>query len=262
MATNTEIAAILSQSQQNLYVTGAPTLALGNNLLQTTAGTGAIDLSLLGGFGTSYRSATISFSTFASGQVTFEGSNNNVDFFAIYGTDTGFEWTNLVYASFTNPNTAKSFTIPLKFRYIRARVSVALSAAVTASIVYSTAPYVQPLIGQFPSANFMIISSMAGLSGNIAVVSAPTAPFRNYFCGLSYADGGAGGNIADVWFLDSASGPGGNLFAAYSRSTSTVESLSFTPSSPMAGTVGNPIFHYLNNGTVNSWGSIKYFVAP
>jgi hypothetical protein len=262
MATNTEIAAILSQSQQNLYVTGAPTLALGNNLLLTTAGTGAIDLSLLGGFGTSYRSATISFSTFAAGQVTFEGSNNNVDFFAIFGTDTAFEWTNLVYASFLNPNTAKSFTIPLKFRYIRARVSLVLSAAVTATIVYSTAPYVQPLIGQFPSANFMQIGTMSGIAGNLVVVPAPAAPFKNYFCGLHYADGSAGGNVADVWFLDSASGPGGNLFANYSRFTTTSESFNFTPSSPMMGSIGSPILHYLNNGVVNSWGSIKYFVAP
>jgi hypothetical protein len=106
----------------DLMITGAATTTLGNNLLNSVAGTGAIDCLY-------YRTAYVQvISTATTGNITFEISNDNVNFQNINGVrqdrNDGFVTAGPITLSSSN----FIYAIPLTGRYLRCRISSAPGA--------------------------------------------------------------------------------------------------------------------------------------
>jgi hypothetical protein len=253
-------------SQGKLNQVGAATLASGNNLLNLVAGSNSIDLS---SFTQSFNSLTFQLTTPAapsSGQIVFEGSNDNVNFVAIRGIEEQFAWSNVTYSEAnyplaTFPSTGRIFTIPLKQRYVRLRIATTLSAAITCHQVYSSNVFQLPVNG-FPAANNILKVSSNGVgTTNNLLLAAPGAGLRIYFCGAVIADGGAGGTIADWWISD-GNGPGGARLAVFSRRTTDPESGNIVVSNPIPLTPNTLLDLYNNGGANNAWTTVTYFIAP
>ena len=126
--TVTELKAILAASQQDLSITGAlAQSSFGNNILLSSAGTGSIDLLTVGAV--SYRSFYVQVlggASISSGQIIFEGSNDNSTFNPIpYYDDavtTGIPSnTAITIAASTN----RFFSGKTLYRYFRCRISTA-----------------------------------------------------------------------------------------------------------------------------------------
>ena len=106
----------------DLMITGAATTTLNNNLLNSVAGTGAIDCLY-------YRTAYVQvISTATTGNITFEISNDNVNFQNINGVrqdrNDGFVTSGAITLSSSN----FIYAIPLTGRYLRCRISSAPGA--------------------------------------------------------------------------------------------------------------------------------------
>jgi hypothetical protein len=113
---------------QDLIVTGqASQSAVGQNIILATAGTGAFD-TLNPSTGVSYRSWYLQIIPSASltGQVNFEGSNDNTNFVQIAGLDesnnTGFVNGLTTFGAITN----RFYSGKCTYRYIRFRISSAI----------------------------------------------------------------------------------------------------------------------------------------
>jgi hypothetical protein len=106
----------------DLMITGAATTTLGNNLLNAVAGTGSTDCRY-------YRTAYVQVvSTATTGNITFEISNDNVNFQNINAVrqerNDGFVTSGAI--SLTSSNFI--YAIPLTGRYLRCRISSAPGA--------------------------------------------------------------------------------------------------------------------------------------
>ena len=120
--------ATLNTNRPDLFITGqAAQTALVNNIIPATAGATATDAS-------GYRSGTVQLiapaGTYTTGAVIFEGSNDNINFqtVPVYSQliTTG---TPIVAAITLVTTTPLIYSFPINFRYIRVRISTAISGA-------------------------------------------------------------------------------------------------------------------------------------
>lgn len=266
----------ISQSNtinKNFVTVGAATATLNNNVLNTTAGAGAIDTMALpyGGYFKTLQVQLTCSAILTAGQVFFEGSNDNVNFSSIYATEMAYEWTGLTYDTavypFAGTNAiARTFKFSIDgFRYIRVRISTALvSGTITANSMYSQVPF-QPTKGIIV-ANRLQNASLSGINAASTVVNGAGNNLRIYFVKATIADGGASAN-KDVWVAYCASGtnttptPSDIKFGSFSSSTTSPESGDVTVPYPLPAPVNTGIGLYLNAGT-NIWTTIWYFIAP
>jgi hypothetical protein len=117
----------VSVSDANVTGQGSQT-ALNNNIVLASAGAGSYDA-------TAFKSVTLQIipaaGTVTAGAITFEGSNDNVNFQAVPMYDinslTANPVTNYALAASTN----RSFRGPLMFRYFRARISTGVTGTTT-----------------------------------------------------------------------------------------------------------------------------------
>lgn len=264
MATNSELSAIVGAPYGNAYVTGAATLTVGNNLLNTVAGATSYDT--LSANGVSYRSMMVQLvGTPASGVIVFEGSSDNVNFIPIYGVEQAYAWTQLVYDRASYPFAglnagARTFRLPIEYRYVRVRISTVLASNVQCFATFSPIPSTNPS-GGLPSANLTLFAALVAVNATATIVAAPGNGLRCYFCSGSISDGSSGGTLIDQW-IGAVGQPGAVKFMIYSRSTSSVEGVNVIATVPIAGPLNTGIEVYLNNGAGNTYGSIQYFIAP
>ena len=120
---------------QDVIVTGQGSqTAINNNVILATAGAGAYD-TLNAVAGQSFRSFTIQITpaagTVTAGVITFEGSNDNVNFTPIFVTDIA----NITAVPVTNYTlvaaTSRFFRGATDMRYIRARISTGITGTTT-----------------------------------------------------------------------------------------------------------------------------------
>lgn len=155
----------------NLYVTGqSAQTALVNNILTATSGTAATDV-------LNYDSATVQVtSTGTGGAFIFEGSNDNVNFQAI----PVFNQLILTGTPITSAITASAsqliYTFPVAMRYIRLRISTAITGgsiqAFSKFAVQSFTPSILQ-VAQTTAANLATTATIA--SGTVTTVSTVTA---------------------------------------------------------------------------------------
>ena len=151
----------------DLYITGqSAQTALVNNIIPATAGSAATDA--LG-----YHSATVQLicpaGTYTTGAVIFEGSNDNVNFQTIpVYSQLILTGTPIVAAITLVTTTQLVYTFPIQTRYIRCRISTAISGAsaqVQAFTKLSVAPW---------SPGIMQVAQSTGANLNAAISSLPT----------------------------------------------------------------------------------------
>jgi hypothetical protein len=112
VATTTPDSYVIGQSAQT---------ALVNNILTTSAGTAATDLS-------GYHSASVQVvSTGTGGAYTFEGSNDNVNFQAAPVFNQAVANGAVGYSPITASAASLIYTLPVTFRYLRLRISTAIT---------------------------------------------------------------------------------------------------------------------------------------
>jgi hypothetical protein len=161
----------------DLYVIGqSAQTALVNNILTTTAGSAATDA--LG-----YHSAAVQLicpaGTYTTGQVTFEGSNDNVNFQTIpVYSQSILTGTPIVAAITLATTTSLVYTFPIQTRYIRCRISTAISGAsaqVQAFTKLSVAAWSPGVVqvAQGTAANLQSTATIA--SGTVTTVSTVTS---------------------------------------------------------------------------------------
>jgi hypothetical protein len=149
----------------DLIITGAATTTLGNNLLNAVAGTGATDCRY-------YRTAYVQvLSTATTGNITFEISNDNVNFQNINAVrqdrNDGFVTAGAVSLT----SSSFIYAVPLTGRYLRCRISTAPGAGTLQAITR---------LSQSP--HTMVALPVANLDPNNLTVSVtgatvrPTAP--------------------------------------------------------------------------------------
>ena len=123
------------ENVQDLYIAGATTTTITNNILNAVVGTAALDVR-------GYRSGSVQVicpaGTYTTGAMIFEGSNDNVNFVAFP------VWNQLlttgvpIVAAITLATaTFITYTFPIKFRYIRARLSTGITGASASATAFS-----------------------------------------------------------------------------------------------------------------------------
>lgn len=124
------------QTQDLYYIGQATQTALINNIIPATAGATATDL-------LNYKSGSVQLicpaGTYTTGQVTFEGSNDNVNFqiIPVYNQIilTG---TPINAAIVLATTTSIVYTFPISMRYLRVRISTAITGASASVQAFST----------------------------------------------------------------------------------------------------------------------------
>ncbi|NCX93777.1 MAG: hypothetical protein EBX40_03775, partial [Gammaproteobacteria bacterium] len=107
--------------QPDVYITGAVTNLLNNNLILASAGSSSYDAA-------GYKSGSIQVVTAAtSGNFTFEGSNDNTNFQVIPVFRNDLASPPAILTSITATASQFIYTFPIKFRYLRLRISSALN---------------------------------------------------------------------------------------------------------------------------------------
>ena len=151
----------------DLYFTGqSAQTALVNNIIPATAGATATDA--LG-----YHSATIQIiapaGTYTTGQIIFEGSNDNTNFQTIpVWSQLILTGTPIVAAITVATTTNLVYTFPIQVRYIRVRISTAISGAsaqIQAFTKLSVAPW---------SPGIMQVAQATGANLNAVITTLPT----------------------------------------------------------------------------------------
>lgn len=108
---------------QDLFITGQGTqTAVGQNIVLATAGTASTD-------SIAYRMISLQIvptGTVTSGVVSFEGSNDNVNFFPVMLYDDSSATANPVTSVSPATGTPRYFSGPIHFRYFRARISTVI----------------------------------------------------------------------------------------------------------------------------------------
>lgn len=146
MASSTPVALATENVQDVVVVGQSGQTTLGNNILLATAGSGSYDtLSASGQSVRSFYVQVIPSGTIAGGTITFEGSHDNSAFGLIYLYDDNLN-NGTTAASFNLvTGTSRYFSGPTRYRYVRFRISVAVTGSggsVQAISKFSTVPYV------------------------------------------------------------------------------------------------------------------------
>lgn len=161
----------VNTSAPDLYVTGAITNLLGNNLFNAVVGTGSTDAS-------GYKTGAVQIVTAAtSGNFTFEHSNDNVNFqvMAVFRADSASP--NPIVTAITPVSSSFIYHFPIKARYIRLRISSALNNSCQAFLRLSQEAWspIVPTTVQSTAANLNVTST---ISGSVTVVQ-PTPTSLN-----------------------------------------------------------------------------------
>jgi hypothetical protein len=127
-------------------ITGAATAVLNNNVLLATAGATSIDLLTPGSFlpssnGNTYRSFTCQLvmgGTITGGAITFEGSNDNTNFTTIQVLDEAVHSSNYCTTAILSTNYHRYFKGACNWRYLRARISTAITGTAPTVTAYTT----------------------------------------------------------------------------------------------------------------------------
>lgn len=169
-----------AQAVGELYITGQGVQStLGNNVLNSTAGTAAVDLMPNGTGGGRYRSFAVQIvggASISAGAVIFEGSNNNVTFHTLSVYDDAVITGTPIQAAITiAANSSRVFSGKALYRYLRCRISTAFtggSVFIQAFAILSQGEYVprvvtvgNPTAGNFANNNAQI-NGVTPLMGN------------------------------------------------------------------------------------------------
>lgn len=261
---------IVYDAPVELSIACAPTTVAGNNLLLTTAGTGSLDLQA---FGMDFRSISMSIaSTFSqsAGQVEFECSEDNVNWSAWHVVDKDYAFMGAVYRSHTPRGApAAHFESGVPARYVRARISTASSSGLTVTLRLSTKERAQePGAQRIPQDRITKTTSNAGASAQLVAApgSATATRLQLYFVGMVWSDGGSATTPWDCWITSgTAAGPGTQKLCCASQALGSggdKEGDAIYPVQPIPCGVGNGIWSYLNNGTMNLYYTLYTFSAP
>lgn len=174
--TSSEISRILNGISTDLFVTGQGSQsASGNNILLASAGTGSFDA--VSGGSVSYRSffvQIIGSAGIASGQILFEGSNDNTTFVPVtWYDDAVVTGATINVATSIAASTNRFFSGKLTYRYFRCRISTVFSGGTVQALVrYSTQDYVPRITtsAQATAANLNATVTATNLSTNMAQV--------------------------------------------------------------------------------------------
>lgn len=166
-AASSQPVTLSNENVQDMFVTGqsAQTAAV-NNILTVSAGAAATDL-------TGYRSASVQLiapaGTYTTGQVIFEGSNDNTNFQTIPVYSQLILTGTPITAAITLVSTTQLvYIFPVTTRYVRCRISTAItgaSAQVQAFSKFSQVPF-SPAVVQ--------VAQSTGANLNAAISSLPT----------------------------------------------------------------------------------------
>ena len=111
----------INTSAPDVYITGAATNLLGNNLILASVGSTSYDAA-------GFKSGSVQVVTAAtSGNFTFEGSNDNTNFQVIPVFRNDSASPNAIVAAITPVSSQFIYHFPIKFRYLRLRISSALN---------------------------------------------------------------------------------------------------------------------------------------
>lgn len=163
---------LASDQIQDLVVTGQGGQSLaGNNILLASAGTGSVDTVVNGSSYRSFFCQINASSGIASGQIIFEGSNDNSNWVTLtWFDDASFSAT--VNAGVTNiaASNIRFFSGKITFRYLRCRISTAFSGGtIQAFTRYSTADYIPrvlPVANSTSVQNLLVSPRPFTLGGN------------------------------------------------------------------------------------------------
>jgi hypothetical protein len=155
----------------DLYITGASTLTLGNNLLLAVAGAGETDA-------TGYKSGCVQVITTAtSGAIIFEGSNstNTATFQPIpaFRIDSASPNANVTAISITAASNFM-YIFPIRYRYIRLRISTALGVASQALTRLSQDPFVAPVVNVINGTAANLNATVAGALTSVGTITTVT----------------------------------------------------------------------------------------
>jgi hypothetical protein len=166
--TTSEISRILNGISTDAIVTGQTAQsASGNNIFLATAGTGSFDAVKNGPI--SYRSfyaQIIGSAGISSGQIIFEGSNDNTTFHTLTVYDDAVSTgTPIQAATAIAANANRFFSGKITYRYIRCRISTVFAGGTVSAVVrYSPYDYVPRVttVGNPTAANLTATVSIAG----------------------------------------------------------------------------------------------------
>lgn len=150
---------------RDAFIPGVPQAALNANLMLPVAGLAAIDTFDADSALRSMYLQFVPLGTIAGGVVSFEGSNDNVSFVALQLFDSAAPGSLPVTSFAPATATPRFFEGRIKFRYVRARISTAISGAGAGCVCRARlSPLDIPLANH--SANIAFINGVAPLMGN------------------------------------------------------------------------------------------------
>lgn len=181
-----------NENVQDLYFAGqAAQTALINNIIPATASASATDC--LG-----YRSGSVQIvcpaGTYTTGQIIFEGSNDNTNFqtFPVW-SQLILTGTPIVAGITLVSNTNLIYTFPINFRYIRVRISIAVSGASASVRAFTRLTQTNWTPAIFQVAQATAANLNATVAGSLTTVSTVTS-----VTSVTSANLAINGIIADV----------------------------------------------------------------
>ncbi len=184
-AANSLAVAPSNESLQDVYVTGAATqTTLGNNLLLAVAGATGYDTLSQSGLGISLRTMFVQIvptGTIAGGTIIFEASNDNVTFTPIYLYDEAVSNSQVAASVNLTTGTNRFWAGPTKFRYVKFRLSVAVTGggSVQAFIRYSPKPYVPTVMSVGQTSSLLIVQPPGITKGTQSAQGFTIQPLRD-----------------------------------------------------------------------------------
>ena len=165
----------ITQDDQSVTGQAAQTATI-NNILTTTAGSAATDLS-------GFKSASVQVnSTGTSGNYIFEGSNDNSAFVAIPVWNLLILTGTPITAAVTASNTNIVYIFPVTTRYVRLRISGTIGGgSIQAISKFSQSPFAPGIqqVAQATAANFNATVSATNLSTNVAQMNGVAVTMGN-----------------------------------------------------------------------------------
>jgi hypothetical protein len=159
---------IVSIERNEVYLTGAPTNTLSNNLLNAVAGPNSQDFA-------GFRSAAVQVvSSTASGAFIFEHSADNINFqnLPVFRTDSSSP--NAILGAIAATAGSFVYQFPIVSRYVRLRVSTALGANVQAFTRVTADPFVPQVVQVINSTAANLNATVGGSLTSVGTVTTLT----------------------------------------------------------------------------------------
>lgn len=152
---------------QDLFITGATAqMAINNNVMLASAGAGSVDTlnGVIGG--ESFRSFScqiVASAGISAGQITFEGSNDNINFHSLTVFDDAIATGAVITGAITiAASTSRFFSGTVKYRYVRCRISTAFTGGtIQAFTRFGNDPYIPRVlsVGQPTASNLQVTAN-------------------------------------------------------------------------------------------------------